>query len=105
MAFSSACSRSYHDKRTGEHSARVSAALYPSTRPHPFLGYNGPVKTYRFPVVIESDSDGFFAYCPDLQGCYTQGRTFEEALTNIRDAARLHLEDRLSMGERIGSPD
>ncbi len=65
------------------------------------LCYNGPVNTYRLPVVIESDSDGFFAYCPDLQGCYTQGRTFEEALANIRDALRLHLEDRVSQGESI----
>ena len=63
------------------------------------------MQTYRFPVVIESDSDGFFAYCPDLQGCYTQGRTFEEALVNIRDAARLHLEDRLSTGEPVRSDD
>jgi len=63
------------------------------------------VNTYRFPVVIESDSDGFFAYCPDLQGCYTQGRTFEEAIANMRDAVRLHLEDRLSRGEPIGSAD
>ena len=66
------------------------------------LCYNEPVNTYRFPVVIESDSDGFFAYCPDLQGCYTQGKTFEEALTNIRDAVRLHLEHRLSRGEATG---
>ena len=60
------------------------------------------MNTYRFPAVIESDSDGFFAYCPDLQGCYTQGRTFEEAIANIRDAVRLHLEDRLSRGELMG---
>ena len=59
------------------------------------------MKTCRFPVVIESDSDGFFAHCPDLRGCYTQGKTFEEALANIRDAVRLHLEDRLSTGELI----
>jgi predicted RNase H-like HicB family nuclease len=52
-------------------------------------------------VVPESDSDGFFAYCPDLQGCYTQGRTFEEAIANIRDAVRLHLEDRLARGDPI----
>jgi len=60
------------------------------------------VSTYRFPVVVESDSDGYFAYCLDLQGCYTQGRTFEEALTNIRDAVRLHIEDRLDRGEVTG---
>jgi predicted RNase H-like HicB family nuclease len=27
------------------------------------------------PVVIEKDADGYFAYCPQLQGCYTQGDT------------------------------
>jgi len=62
------------------------------------------VKTYRFSVVIEGDEEGFYAYCPELQGCYTQGDTYEEALENIRDAVRLHLEDRLSTGEPIPLP-
>lgn len=49
--------------------------------------------TYHFPVVIEKDETGFFvADCPDLQGCHTQGRTIEEAITNIRDAIKLHLK-------------
>lgn len=49
--------------------------------------------TYKFPVIIEKDEDGFFvADCPDLQGCHTQGRTLEEAITNIRDAIKLHLK-------------
>ena len=48
---------------------------------------------YTFPVVIEKDEDGYFAYCPTLQGCYTQGDTYEEALANIRDAIQLHLTD------------
>jgi predicted RNase H-like HicB family nuclease len=52
-------------------------------------------------VVIEKDSDGYFAYCPQLQGCYTQGDTYEEALTGIRDAIRLHLEDRAERGEPL----
>jgi predicted RNase H-like HicB family nuclease len=70
-----------------------------------FLCYNEPMNTYRFPVVIEDDEDGFFAYCPDLQGCYTQGKTFEEALGNIRDALRLHIEDRLDTSESIPQPE
>jgi predicted RNase H-like HicB family nuclease len=53
------------------------------------------------PVVIEKDADGYFAYCPQLQGCYTQGDTYEEALGNIRDAIRLHIEDRLADGEAL----
>lgn len=49
--------------------------------------------TYRFPVIIEKDEDGFFvADCPDLQGCHAQGRTLEEAITNIRDAIKLNLK-------------
>ena len=48
--------------------------------------------TYEFPVVIEKDGDGFFvADCLDLAGCHTQGKTIEEAITNIRDAIKLHL--------------
>ena len=56
---------------------------------------------YRFSVVVEKDQDGYFAFCPELQGCYTQGATYEEALDNIRDAIRLHVEDRIEAGEEI----
>ena len=43
-------------------------------------------------VVIEKDKDGFYAYCPELPGCQSQGDTFEEIMTNIREAAELYLE-------------
>ena len=43
-------------------------------------------------VVIEQDEHGFFAYCPDLPGCHTQGDTFEEAPGNAREAIALYLE-------------
>ncbi|MBI2018216.1 type II toxin-antitoxin system HicB family antitoxin [Candidatus Daviesbacteria bacterium] len=49
--------------------------------------------TYNFPVIIEKDEDGFFvADCPEIQGCHTQGKTLEEAITNIRDAIKLNLK-------------
>jgi len=56
---------------------------------------------YRFPVVIEKDEDGYFAFCPDLQGCYTQGDTYEETLRNIEDCIRLHVEDRLADKQQV----
>ncbi|MEW5936540.1 MAG: type II toxin-antitoxin system HicB family antitoxin [Candidatus Thermoplasmatota archaeon] len=56
---------------------------------------------YRLSVVIEKDADGYFAFCPELQGCYTQGDNYEEVLANIRDAIRLHIEDRLESKEAI----
>lgn len=33
------------------------------------------MSTYKFSVVIEKDRDGYFAFCPELRGCYTQGDT------------------------------
>ncbi|MEJ5339033.1 MAG: type II toxin-antitoxin system HicB family antitoxin [Aquificaceae bacterium] len=43
-------------------------------------------------VVIEKDKHGFYAYCPDLPGCQTQGDTFEEVMKNIREAIELYIE-------------
>jgi predicted RNase H-like HicB family nuclease len=63
------------------------------------------VSVYRFSVVIEKDKDEYFAFCPELQGCYTQGDTYEEALENIKDAIRLHVEDRIAEGEEIPQPE
>ena len=59
------------------------------------------MKTYKFSVVVEKDNEGYFALCPELQGCYTQGATYEKVLENIRDAIQLHVEDRLEAGEEI----
>jgi len=56
---------------------------------------------YLLPIVIEKDEDGYFVSCPSLQGCYTQGNTYEEAVANIRDAVLLHIEDRLANGESV----
>ena len=47
---------------------------------------------YRLDVIIEQDNDGYYAYCPALEGCQSQGQTFEEALRNIQEAADLYWE-------------
>ena len=62
-------------------------------------------RVYRFSVVIEKDKDGYFAFTPELQGCYSQGDTYEEAMENIRDAIVLHIGDRLESGEEIPQPE
>ncbi len=36
---------------------------------------------------------------PALQGCYTEGSTEEEALEMIKDAIKLHIEDRIANNE------
>jgi len=51
------------------------------------------MKTLKLPVVIKPGEDGYFvAEIPILPGCLSQGKTKEEALTNIKDAAQLYLE-------------
>jgi len=56
---------------------------------------------YHFAVVVEEHEHGYFAYCPELQGCCTQGETSEEVIESIRDAIRLHVDDRLASNEPI----
>lgn len=56
---------------------------------------------YRLAVVIERDGDGFFAKCPSLPGCVTQGDTYEETLAHAEDAIRLYIEDLLADGQFV----
>ena len=57
----------------------------------------------QFSVIIEKDKDedGYYAHVPALQGCYAQGDTFEETLENIKDSAKLHLDDMIESGQEI----
>lgn len=60
------------------------------------------MRKYQFAVVIEKDKNGvFISSCPALQGCYSQGDTREEAIANLKDAIRLHIESRKDLGEPI----
>jgi predicted RNase H-like HicB family nuclease len=56
-----------------------------------------------FKVFLERDEAyrGYVVRCPSIQGCYSQGKTVEEALTNIREAIELCLEDMESRGEAL----
>jgi len=47
---------------------------------------------HKVSIVIEKDADGYYAYCPELEGCHSQGGTFEEVTANIREAIELYLE-------------
>jgi predicted RNase H-like HicB family nuclease len=47
---------------------------------------------HKFSVIIEKDANGYYAFCPDLPGCQTQGDSLEETLKNIKEAISLYLE-------------
>jgi predicted RNase H-like HicB family nuclease len=43
-------------------------------------------------VIIEKDEFGYYAFCPALKGCHTQGDSLDEVLINIKEAVKLYLE-------------
>lgn len=57
------------------------------------------MKSYKLNAVIEKDANGYYAFCPELEGCCTQGRTLDETMKNIREAISLYLET-LTLKER-----
>ncbi len=48
--------------------------------------------SHKVGVVIEKDEHGYYAYCPELESCQTQGDSLEEVLSNIKEAIELYLE-------------
>ena len=60
-------------------------------------------KVLNYRVIIEQDeNEVFVASVPSLQGCYTEGNTFEEVMENIKDVIKLHLKARK---EALNIPD
>jgi len=50
-------------------------------------------KILNFTVLIEQDEDGIYiAKVPDIIGCYTQGKTVEQAMERIKEAIQVCLE-------------
>lgn len=44
-------------------------------------------------IVLQQGEDGYIvASCPALKSCWSQGRTREEAIQNVREAIELYLE-------------
>ncbi|HLM76749.1 MAG TPA: type II toxin-antitoxin system HicB family antitoxin, partial [Polyangiaceae bacterium] len=54
-------------------------------------------------IVIEKEAEdeGYLAYSPTLPGCFSNGRTIEEAKRNIREALTQHIEALLAHGQPV----
>lgn len=53
------------------------------------------IKNQSFPVIVEKDEDGFYVVeCPLFKGCYTQGKSLDETLKNIREVIEICLEEK-----------
>ena len=52
-------------------------------------------QAWQLPVMIERDEDGFYVVeCPVFSGCYTQGKTLDQAMRNIREVIGLCLQEK-----------
>ena len=58
---------------------------------------------YTFEIVIEKEreDEGYLAFSPTLPGCFSNGRTIEQAKRNMREAIQQHLESLLEHGDPI----
>jgi predicted RNase H-like HicB family nuclease len=58
---------------------------------------------YHFEIVVEKESndEGYSAYSPTLPGCFSNGKTIEEARRNIREAIQQHIVSLLAHGQPI----
>ncbi len=56
------------------------------------------MKFFNFEVAIEKEPDdkGYLAYCPNLKGCFSNGRSIEAARRNIREALVQHVQSCLA---------
>lgn len=54
------------------------------------------IKTKRkLPLLIEKGQDGWYVVeCPVFEGCYTQGKTIDEAIENIKEVIKLILKEK-----------
>ncbi|MCG2808935.1 MAG: type II toxin-antitoxin system HicB family antitoxin [Candidatus Portnoybacteria bacterium] len=61
-------------------------------------------KNQIFPVILQEDETGGYVVTnPAVEGCYSQGKTVEEALKNIKEATELCLEEAHNRSEEIKS--
>ncbi len=43
-------------------------------------------------VVTEKDEYGYYAFCPEMRGCHSQGETLDKVMAHIKEAIELYLE-------------
>jgi predicted RNase H-like HicB family nuclease len=65
------------------------------------------MRFYSFQIVIEKEEKGkgYYAYSPTLCGCFSNGRTIEQAKRNIRGAIEQHVATLLEHGKSVPQND
>ena len=58
----------------------------------------------KYAVVYERTPNNFSAYVPELPGCISTGRTWDEIREMISEAITFHMEDLAEEGDPVPSP-
>ena len=58
---------------------------------------------YTIEIIPEEDGIGYYAVVPSLLGCFSQGKTIDEAKKNIKEAIALHIKSLKKAGQPIPS--
>lgn len=58
----------------------------------------------RYAVVFEQTPNNYGAYVPDVPGCISTGKTWDEMQAMIREALTFHIEELLEQGEPLPEP-
>lgn len=58
----------------------------------------------RYAVIYEQTPNNYCAYPPDLPGCISTGRTWDEIQEMVREAISLYIECTLDDGEPLPEP-
>ncbi len=61
----------------------------------------------RFLVIIvkEPEDEGYYAYSSTVAGCFSNGKTVEEAQGNIWEAIEQHMASLIEHGQRVPQDD
>lgn len=65
------------------------------------------MRYYSFQILIEKELEdaGYYAYSPTLPGCFSNGKTIEEARRNIREAIEQHMASLLAHAQPVPQDD
>ncbi len=65
------------------------------------------MRYFSFEIVIEKEpeDEGYFAYSPTIPGCFSNGKTIEQAKRNIREAIAQHIDSLRARDQNIPQSD
>ena len=59
---------------------------------------------FAYPAIFEKEEKGYFVTFPDIQPCYSEGRTLEEAVIRAKDVLEGRIEVALERNESLPAP-